>query len=106
MVEGELALNGLSDTGAVVDKKAIAIGTDGKRGIQHLGIGQGLLHTMADCKDLFRLASNDSERQVRDAVENIIRALGPPLASGFSMRAAILPRTITRPSVSFTSSRN
>jgi hypothetical protein len=42
----QFAFHWLSETGAVVQEKAIAVAADGKRCIQHFGIGQGLLHAM------------------------------------------------------------
>src|SRR3990167_5295911 len=55
-------------------KKAIAIATNGKGGIQHFGIGQCLLHAVSDRKTCL-LGFNDCNRYVGAGVQNKVSPL-------------------------------
>jgi hypothetical protein len=80
-VQGELALHGLGDAGAVVEQKAPAVAADGEGGIEHLGIIQGLLHAVAERKD--RPFDLDHDQwDVADGVEDEVCALRAALHLG------------------------
>ena len=73
--ERQFAFDGLGQAGAVMEQKAIAIGTDGKGCVQHFGVVEGLRHAFADPKTIsFRL--HHGQGQIGLGVKNVIGPFG------------------------------
>jgi hypothetical protein len=77
--------------------ETVAIRAKRIRDVQHLGVGEGLLHAVADCAVVV-LRLDDRKRDVWLVVEDVICPLR-------RCPHRLTPRTMTLPAVSSTSSR-